>query len=197
MTDAAHSVALLPDTLDRLTFSAANAIEANLLSLMLHFPVFESEATADALGTLGYLELSETGCPAGAFRIDRVNLLDRLIVTVEGDGAANLSWHGSGWTGTLSGDVLTLTRDFPAPASLADFRAALESLSLTATGNVTATVRLAGEQRSYSHVDGSGSVALRFRSGATWALLESMHLTWDDIETQNMSWTGLEGLRKP
>lgn len=41
-----------------------------------------------------------------------------------------------------------------------------------------------------------GPVIMRFRSGATWALIEGKKLTWNDIEEADMTWDDLESLKK-
>lgn len=62
MKDDAYSLELLPATLKRLTFTAANAIEENLQYLILLFPYFSGKIRASPIGSYGYLELTETGC---------------------------------------------------------------------------------------------------------------------------------------
>ena len=55
MKDDAYSLELLPATLKRLTFTAANAIEENLQYLILLFPYFSGKIRASPIGSYGYL----------------------------------------------------------------------------------------------------------------------------------------------
>lgn len=68
MKDDAYSLELLPATLKRLTFTAANAIEENLQYLILLFPYFSGKIRASPIGSYGYLELTETGLRRGRVR---------------------------------------------------------------------------------------------------------------------------------
>ena len=70
MKDDAYSLELLPATLKRLTFTAANAIEENLQYLILLFPYFSGKIRASPIGSYGYLELTETGCAGDGFDIE-------------------------------------------------------------------------------------------------------------------------------
>ena len=58
MKDDAYSLELLPATLKRLTFTAANAIEENLQYLILLFPYFSGKIRASPIGSYGDLELT-------------------------------------------------------------------------------------------------------------------------------------------
>ena len=62
MKDDAYSLELLPVTLKRLTFTAANAIEENLQYLILLFPYFSGKIRASPIGSYGYLELTDRIC---------------------------------------------------------------------------------------------------------------------------------------
>ena len=84
MKDDAYSLELLPVTLKRLTFTAANAIEENLQYLILLFPYFSGKIRASPIGSYGYLELTETGCAGDGFDIESAIRINKIKITVSG-----------------------------------------------------------------------------------------------------------------
>lgn len=67
MKDDAYSLELLPATLKRLTFTAANAIEENLQYLILLFPYFSGKIRAES-----YRQLRVSGVDGDRLRRGRV-----------------------------------------------------------------------------------------------------------------------------
>lgn len=197
MIDQAYSLAVLPDSFCGLTFVGANTIEENLRYLILLYYLFDAEPTVESLGSLGYLELTETGLPSEGFYIEMASAMDRLLVMVTGGGLERLSWRGTGWQArSLEARTLLLAYEFSEPVGTEGLRAALAELSLTATGDVTAVLTLSAESDPVTHLDAGGTVQMLFRSGATWGLVEDKELTWKKAEGAALDWNGMEALRK-
>ena len=98
MKDDAYSLELLPATLKRLTFTAANAIEENLQYLILLFPYFSGKIRASPIGSYGYLELTETGCAGDGFDIESAIRINKIKITVSGADLSALTFQGAGWS---------------------------------------------------------------------------------------------------
>lgn len=196
MIDNAYALPPYPEDLVRLDYLGANAIEENLRYLILLFSRFDTEVVCEALGSLGYLELTETGLPAEGLKVTHGAVITRLIITVTGPDLTPLAWSGDGWElVSTNKTALHLKYDFAEIAETDDLNAALALLQFTATDDIDAVVTMAAESPD-THLDSEHSVIMLFRGGATWALLEDKTLTWETVEADELTWTGLEGLRK-
>ena len=197
MKDEAYSLELLPGSLKQLTFTAANAIEANLRYLILLFPYFSASIRADAIGSYGYLELTETGCAGDGFNVTSAIRIDKLKITVAGADLSALSFQGAGWTSESSADgtlAAVYTSDaFMAPAEI---QSVLNALHFTASAELDSTVTLTAGNTAEGDLSPVGPVKMIFRGGATWALVESKELTWNTVEDAEMTWNDLENMKK-
>lgn len=197
MMDEAYKVALYPTSMSLLTVDGANAIESNLQYLLSLFAMFDGEVTADALGSLGYLELTETGSVGDGFAVITANRINRLTVDVSGDNLTSLAWVGEGWAEEeRSTTSLRLALDFGGFASAASLQGALAALTFTSSADLDAQLRLTAASVPDVVFDTLGPVEMVFRGGATWALIEDKALTWETVEAAELNWSGLESMTK-
>lgn len=75
-------------------------------------------------------------------------------------------------------------------------QSALDQLFFTSSTDLDASITLQVSNTSEGAFMPLGPVIMRFRSGATWALIEGKKLTWNDIEEADMTWDDLESLKK-
>ena len=80
MKDKTYSLPLLPISMAALTVEGANAIEENLRYLISLFSLFDAQIKTDAIGTLGYLELSESADEAAPADSDAEEVIGELKV---------------------------------------------------------------------------------------------------------------------
>lgn len=197
MKDDAYSLKLLPATLKRLTFTAANAIEANLQYLILLFPYFSGKVCVDAIGSCGYLELTETGCAGDGFDIESAIRINKIKITVSGVDLSGLSFQGAGWVSESSAAgslvVAYTSNEFMTPTRI---QGALNSLHFTASADMDFTLTLQVSNTTEGECAPVGPVKMLFRGGATWALVEGKALTWGGVEAAAMDWDSLENMKK-
>ena len=197
MRDEAYSLKLLPGDLKRLTFTDANAIEANLQYLILLFPYFSGKVRADAIGNYGYLELTEAGCAGDGFSIESAIRINKIKITVSGADLGGLSFQGVGWTSESSAAgslvVAYTSNEFMTPARIQD---ALNNLHFTASADMDSTLTLQVSNTTEGDFAPVGPVKMLFRGGATWALVECKALTWEAVEAAAMDWDNLENMKK-
>lgn len=197
MKDKTYSLPLLPISMAALTVEGANAIEENLRYLISLFSLFDAQIKTDAIGTLGYLELSESGIAGDGFLIENAVQIDAIAILVEGADLASLSWSGSGWSAEMaSKSEIRLIYESTEYLDASSIQEALNALLFNSTADLDATLTLIASCKTVMSFDTLGPVLLRFRSGATWALIENKELTWSSIETDEMDWTGLQNLHK-
>lgn len=196
MVDNARAIPLLPETMTALTLNGANAIEKNLEFLILLFTAFDAD-TYDAIGTLGYLEIDETGTAGGGFLVQNARGIDCLNIIIEGKNLSALQLSGAGWEIERKNNTyisaLKTTED---AMDTGGAQTALDTLTFNATAELDATVTLVASYGSKMIFNPLGPVHLRFRDGSTWALIEYKNMTWDMIEGQELTWDELEALRK-
>lgn len=197
MTDKAYKVALYPTSMSLLNVDGANAIEANLQYLLSLFAMFDGEVTSEALGSLGYLELTETGSVGDGFAVVTAVCINHLTIDVSGENLSTLSWAGAGWEEeSRSRTSLRLVRDFGGFASAYSLQEALASLTFTSTADLDAQLWLTAACVPEVTFDTLGPVLMVFRGGATWALIEDKALTWETVEAAELDWSGLESMTK-
>lgn len=197
MKDKTYSLPLLPLSMAALTVDGANAIEENLRYLISLFSLFDAQIKAEAIGSLGYLELSETGSAGDGFLVETAVQIDMLTIIVEGPTLAALSWTGEGWSAAATSLTrLQLVYESAEYMDAAGVQAALAALQFNATTDLDATLTLVASCKTVMSFDALGPVDLRFRSSATWALIEDQEWTWEGIETAELDWTGLQALHK-
>lgn len=193
MTDVSFGVPRLPDPGSRLGYARANAIEANLRTLILAWPEFISEAILYSVGSYGYLQLDESSSPAPGVEVTTVRRLPRLLVLLAGEGLENLSWTGSGWHEEDGALCYHMTE-----TSVYNANAALKQLVFSASGDVDAVVALAGYNPDWEpgglKLVGLGRTRLLFRSRATWGLARAKKHTWGGAKP--LTWGGASALRK-
>lgn len=197
MIDEAYSLDLLPSSLKNLTFSGANSIEANLRYLILQFPYFSASIRNAALGSYGYLELTEAACAGDGFDIESAIRIDKITITVSGLDLSSLDFQGAGWLTEEEGQS-SLVVVYLADSYMDTFgiQFALDQLFFTSSTDLDASITLQVSNTSEGAFMPLGPVIMRFRSGATWALIEGKKLTWNDIEEADMTWDDLESLKK-
>ena len=197
MRDEAYSLELLPGDLKRLTFTDANAIEANLQYLILLFPYFSGKIRADAIGSYGYLELTEAGCAGDGFSIESAIRINKIKITVSGVDLSGLSFQGVGWTSESSAAgslvVAYTSNEFMTPTRI---QGALNNLHFTASADMDSTLTLQVSNTTEGDFAPVGPVKMLFRGGATWALVEGKTLTWGGVEAAAMDWDSLENMKK-
>ena len=197
MTDKAYKVALYPTSMSLLTVDGANAIEANLQYLLSLFAMFDGEVTSEALGSLGYLELTETGSVGDGFAVITAVCINYLTISVTGEDLTALSWTGEGWAEeSRSRTALQLVRDFGGFVTADSLQEALAALTFTSTADLDAQLRLTAASAPEVVFDTLGPVEMVFRGGATWALIEDKALTWETVEAAELNWSGLESMTK-
>lgn len=197
MRDDAYALDLLPSGFRNLDFSAANAIEANLQYIILRFVFFSAVISTDALGSYGYLELTENAQAGAGFEIEAALGVDTILVFVTGNDLSALAAQGTGWTEKRSGisllELAYSSSDFlEAPA----IQSALDSLLFSASDDVDAEITLQVSNSIKGPFMPLGPVRMLFRSGCTWSLVEGKYLTWNAIEAADMTWNDLENLKK-
>lgn len=197
MKDNSYDLPLLPISMAALTVEGANAIEENLRYLISLFPQFTGQIQSKAIGSLGYLQLNESGTPEEGFFIENAVWINLLTIIVAGEDLSALSWAGDGWA-VESSSATELRLSFEASEYLdaTSTQAALASLLFTATAGLDATLALIASCKSVMTFDALGPVDLRFRDGATWALIESQGWTWNGFENAGMTWEDVQNLRK-
>ena len=197
MIDEAYSLDLLPSSLKNLTFSGANSIEANLRYLILQFPYFSASIRNAALGSYGYLELTEAACAGDGYDIEKAIRIDKITITVYGQELYYLDFQGAGWLTEEEGQS-SLVVVYLADSYMDTFgiQSALDQLFFTSSTDLDASITLQVSNTSEGAFMPLGPVIMRFRSGATWALIEGKKLTWNDIEEADMTWDDLESLKK-
>lgn len=197
MKDETYALPLLPISMSALTIEGANAIEKNLWYLISLFSLFDARIQTSALGSLGYLELGETGIAGDGFFIENAVQIDTLTVLVEGQDLSALAWSGAGWEAVSRTktriQLVCKTAEYWGTAGI---QTALAALRFNATAGLDATLTLIASCELAVTFDALGPVALRFRDGATWALIEAQGWTWEGIETAGLGWAGVEALRK-
>lgn len=193
MKDASYGVARLPDTTERFTVEAANAIEENLRALILAWPEFISETILYSVGSYGYLQLDESSSAAPGVRVDTIRYLPRLLVILTGEGLSNLQWTGEGWHEEGGALCYHMTE-----TSVYNANAALRQLIFSATGDVDALVTLAGYNPDWEpdglKLVGLGQTRILFRSNATWGLAKAKKHTWGGAKP--LTWGEASALRK-
>lgn len=198
MIDDTYSLALLPSSLRLMDIEGANAIEANLQYLILKlFPYFNGSVKTDAIGSYGFLELTETGTAGDAFLATQALRIDKLKVALSGTGFSALTWRGTGWVAESRTDtymLLTYTSDAHMTAS--QIQSALDSLSFTASADVDAAITLQVSNTLAGDYMPIGPVSMLFRSGTTWSLVEGKELEWNDVENADMTWDDFENIKK-
>lgn len=197
MKDDAYSLELLPGDLKQMSFTDANAIEANLQYLILLFPYFSGTIRQDAIGSYSYLELTEAGRAGDGFSIESAIRIDKIKITVTGVDLGSLSFQGAGWISEsmdTSSLVVAYTSDeFMTPAKIQE---ALNDLHFTATADLDSTIMLQVSNTVQGDFSPVGPVKMFFRGGATWALVEGKALTWGEVEDKAINWNALENLKK-
>lgn len=197
MEDKTYRLALLPDTMERLGVSEANSIEENLRYLIRLFPAFEVEIPAASIGSYGYLELSEQGAAGDGFVVQEVNNADQISILVQSDDLNQLKWTGKGWNvAESSATQLRLTREAAGFWDASGVTSALSGLLFGASSDLDAFIFLAAKATGVMSFDPIGPVALYFRGGAVWSLLEGQGWTWRDVEDAALTWAGMESLSK-
>ncbi len=197
MKDDTYALPLLPISMAALTIEGANAIEKNLRHLISLFSLFDARVQTEAIGSLGYLELSETGVAGDGFFIENAVQIDMLTVLVEGRDLSSLAWSGADWAAVSRTKTrIQLVCETAEYWDTAGIQTALAALLFNSTAGLDATLTLIASCKSAVTFDALGPVALRFRDGATWALIEDQGWTWDGIETAELNWAGMEALRK-
>lgn len=198
MTDDAYSLALLPSSLLFMGIEEANAIEANLQYLILKlFPYFNGAIKTEAVGSYGFLELTEAGTAGDAFLIIQALRIDKIKVIVNSEDLSALTWQGTGWVAesrTETELLLTYTSDESLTAE--QIQAALDDLRFTASANMDAFLTLQASNTTAGDYMPIGSVSMFFRDGTTWLLVEGKKLTWSDVENAGMTWNDFESLKK-
>ena len=197
MKDNSYALPLLPISMAALTIDGANAIEKNLHYLISLFPQFTGQIQSEAIGSLGYLQLNEAGTPEEGFFIENAVRINLLTIVVAGEDLSALSWSGDGWAvESFSATELRLSFEASEYLDATSVQAALASLLFTAAAGLDATLTLIASCKTVMTFDALGPVILRFREGATWALIESQGWTWDGFETAGMTWADVQNLRK-
>ena len=197
MKDDAYSLELLPATLKRLTFTAANAIEENLQYLILLFPCFSGKIRASPIGSYGYLELTETGCAGDGFDIESAIRINKIKITVSGADLSALTFQGAGWStessapGSLA--LAYTSNEFMPPAKIQEI---LNGLRFAASADLDSEIVLQVSNTEEGDFAPVGPVRMAFRGGATWALVEGKALTWGDVEAAAMDWNAFENMKK-
>lgn len=197
MRDEAYSLDLLPGSLKNLSFISANDIEANLKYLILLFPYFSGSIRADALGSYGYLELTEAGCAGDGFSVGSAIRIDKIKIIVAGADLSALSFRGAGWVSESANEtslVIAYTSDeFMEPEKI---RKILDELQFTSSASMDATITLQVSNTTEGDFAPVGPVDMIFRDGATWYLIEGLGMTWNDVESADMTWDDLENMKK-
>lgn len=193
MTDVSHNIPRLPGADTPLDYDGANAIEYNLYALIRAWPVFEDQQVKPFVGSYGYLQLDENASPSEGIEVTFMQRLPRLMVFLSGEGLESLSWRGNGWTAEKG--VLVYTLSDPSESNA---NSALRNLWFSATGDVDATVILAGENLEWEsdglRLYGIGWTKILFRSKATWGLVKAKKLTWGGAKP--LTWGEAAQLRK-
>lgn len=196
MEDKAYSLPLLPISMAALTVDDANSIEKNLRYLLCLLPMFDAAVSLESIGSLGYLQLDEIGNAGDGFDIDTAVGINRITIFVEGKDLSALSWSGEGWkTERESATEILVVCTTDGFWDAAEIQQALSSLCFTATDSMDVTITLIAECEGVMAFTALGPVMLRFRSGATWALLETLG-TWSDLESTAATWAEIESLQK-
>lgn len=197
MKDDAYSLELLPSSLRKPTFAGLNAIEANLQYLILLFPYFSGTVKTDAIGSYGFLELTEAGKAGDGFSVESAIRINKIKVTVAGADLSALSFQGAGWLSESSTEsTLVLAYSFDGFMTPAQIQEVLDDLSFTSTADLDSTITLQVSNTTEGDFAPVGPVNMIFRGGATWALVEGKELTWEDVDTANMMWEDFENMKK-
>lgn len=198
MIDEAYSLALLPASLRLMGIEGANAIEANLQYLILQlFPYFNGAVKTEAVGSYGFLELTETGTAGDAFLAIQALRIDRIKVMVDGADLSALTWQGAGWVAESSTETaLLLTYTSSELLTAEQIQAALDDLRFTASADTDAELTLQVSNTVAGDYMPLGPVSMFFRDGTTWLLVEGKALTWNDVENAGMTWSDFENLKK-
>lgn len=197
MTDDAYSLALLPASLQFMSAESANAIETNLRYLILLLPYFNSSIKTESIGSYGFLELTEAGIAGDAFLALQALHINRIKVIVSGDDLSVIAWNGARWAAESSEETsLLLTYTSDEPLTAAQIQAALDSLSFTASADIDTELILQVSNTTLGDYMPIGPIAMIFRGGATWLLVEGKGLTWNGAESADMTWNNLETMTK-
>ena len=195
MIDRTISIPILPASFLHLTADAANTVEINLASIFSGLAVFD-EVLSGSVGTYGYIESGE------AVSIDE-NVSDGAAirmstVSVTVTGSPDVILTGDGWTvsnlvqgGTVTGKVAT--HDVATIVSARELLSTLHISSL-AVGAFEAAITISAVGISGIQYYGTGSVALLYRDGCTWQVLQSVTTTWTDVNGK--TFTQLQELKK-
>lgn len=193
MKDESYGIALLPTTAEHFTWSMANAIEDNLRALIMAWPEFISETVLYSVGSYNYLQLDEISSAAPGVKTTVVRHLPRLLVLLDGDGLENLTWTGEGWSEEDGSLCYRMTE-----TTVENANSALRNLVFSASGDVTATVTLAGSNPDWEPggllLVGLGQTHLLFRAKGTWGLARAKKYTWGGAKP--MTWGEASQLRK-
>lgn len=197
MRDEAYALDLLPGSLKNLSFTSANDIETNLQYLILLFPYFSGSIKSEALGSYGYLELTESGCAGDGFSIESAIRIDKIKITVAGADLSSLTFQGAGWVSESSNKtslaVAYTSEEFMAPERI---REVLDGLRFTSSADLDSTITLQVSNTTEGDFAPVGPVEMVFRGGATWALVEGKSLTWNGVEDAALTWNDLENMKK-
>lgn len=197
MIDDTYSLALPPSSMRFMGVEGANAIEANLQYLILLFPYFRAALKTDAIGTYGFLELTEVGRAGDGFSIEAAVRINKIIITVSGTDLVALTWHGAGWEEERNAeDALILAYTSETFLTVEQIQAALDGLSFAASEDLDASLTLQVSNTAEGDFIPVGPVAMLFRGGTTWLLVEGKDLAWEDVESAEMTWDDFETMKK-
>lgn len=197
MIDDTYSLALPPSSMRFMGVEGANAIEANLQYLILLFPYFRAALKTDAIGSYGFLELTEVGRAGDGFSIEAAVRIDKIIITVSGTDLGALTWHGAGWAEESSAEgALILAYTSETFLTVEQIQAALDGLSFAASEDLDASLTLQVSNTAEGDFIPVGPVAMLFRGGTTWLLVEGKDLAWEDVESAEMTWDDFETMKK-
>lgn len=197
MKDDAYSLELQPSSLRKPTFAGLNAIEANLQYLILLFPYFSGTVKTDAIGSYGFLELTEVGKAGDGFSVESAIRINKIKITVAGANLSTLSFQGAGWLSESSTEsTLVLAYSFDGFMTPTQIQEVLNNLSFTSSADLDSTITLQVSNTTEGDFAPVGPANMIFRGGAIWALVEGKKLTWNAVETAGMTWDDFEAMEK-
>lgn len=162
-------------------------------------PVFDVEITHETLegGTrAGLFLMGESACVGDAFQVNHTAWIDRITVTLAGDGLTSVSCQGDGWTSVMP-DSVSFDAVEGTYLSAEQAQAALNALLISATATADLTMTVYAECKDVLELAAVGPVSMHFTDASyQWEYIESLGLTWQDIEDNGWTWDDMEALGK-
>ena len=158
--------------------------------------VFLAALTPEFDVSYGFFGPGEVAEFAGMCSISALCRIRALRMEITGDGAATLTVEAAGWS-VQTGTGVTAVYQPAGGLSRFEAQDALDGIRIHGDGEtpVSATIRVYAVGEEGLTIAAAGSIALVYKYGATWDVLEALGYTWGGLEGK--TWDEIEHIGKP